>query len=227
MSEFAPPQQPFRPTPTRACLLLINFSFRFPPPPAPSFLHYDSGSHTNASDFNSPLLSTTQRATPMILNIEYSRDPSSSSSSGQAVASLEHSSTVEDSSLATQCTRRKITNRQLHLTQEPQAMLPEAHCPFFLDFKGTWWNSQALFAADAGLQARNTASRGLCSTKWTLLVFQRLIARTEAFQLPAYHPPPLSFGHTAPRARKQESPWLSNILSCNTSTQSEIQIGRK
>ena len=37
-----------------------------------------------------------------------------------------------------------------HCTQET---LPEAALPFYGDFSGTWWNAQALFASDAGLQS--------------------------------------------------------------------------
>ena len=33
-----------------------------------------------------------------------------------------------------------------------QTQLPEAALPFYGDFQGTWWNSQALFASDATLQ---------------------------------------------------------------------------
>ena len=33
-----------------------------------------------------------------------------------------------------------------------QGGLPEASLPFFKDFSGTWWNAQALFAADPSLQ---------------------------------------------------------------------------
>ena len=71
----------------------------------------------------------------------------------------------EANSIVSQTKRRKITNRRCPSPQITQgtARLSEAQCQFFLDFKGTWWNSQALFAADAGLQSRKH------SFAWSLL----------------------------------------------------------
>ena len=155
-SEFAPPRHPFRPTPTRACLLLINFSSCSTYPPAPSLSHSDVYFQSSPSHCNFPLLSTMQHATPLATNNGSSIDPSCSSSSSQSNVILNHSSKEEDRPVATQTKRRKITNRRWPLSEDPQATarLPEAHCPCLLDFKGTWWNSQALFAADTGLQGR-------------------------------------------------------------------------
>ena len=52
--------------------------------------------------------------------------------------------------------RRRLTNRRLQInpgTTTP-TLLPECRCAYTHDFKGAWWNAQALFAADASLQAR-------------------------------------------------------------------------
>ena len=47
---------------------------------------------------------------------------------------------------------RNITDTSTTQDQTQHTTLPEAALPFYGDFSGTWWNTQALFASDATLQ---------------------------------------------------------------------------
>ena len=58
--------------------------------------------------------------------------------------------------------RPRLTNQRIPASQR-HPTLPDATCPFLLDFHGAWWNTQALFASDPILQ-HNKHSRS-----WNIL----------------------------------------------------------
>lgn len=61
--------------------------------------------------------------------------------------------------------RPRLTNGRI--SNEPRTpastRVPNTDCPFLLDFNGSWWNAQALFASDTSLQDRKQRHA------WTLL----------------------------------------------------------
>ena len=73
-------------------------------------------------------------------------------------------------------------------TTNTQSQLPEAALPFYGDFRGTWWNSQALFASDATLQSNKHRYAWSLLAKADFTGFAEThstIGHTEAASLPS------------------------------------------
>ena len=103
-----------------------------------------------------------------------------------------------------------------------QPQLPEAALPFYGDFRGTWWNSQALFASDATLQSNKHRYA------WTLLAkadfagfaeTHSTIGHTEAASLPTTSKFFWSHGPTR---------WQAGVgLAVNTQLPTELQLNTR